>query len=338
MRTGPLLMIGLESESLTYQEKKIIQKENIGGILLFKRNCQSYTALKELISELYSLKVSSPLIVAIDREGGAVDRLTQIKEFYPWPNPSELSYCLTLKEIEQTSYYLHHELKHLRINMNLSPCLDISHPQSQVLKGRTFSSNPIHVSDIGKAVIQGAVRADVLTCVKHFPGHGGVVEDSHKILPIDSRSKEKILNSILPFRRAFAEHVSSVMMSHILYPALDLENIAPLSDRIATQLLRKKLGFQGLILTDDLEMEAVSGYSKSDLAERSLKAGAQMLISSKNSFLEILDGVENTPLVEKRVKEVMIFKKKYCTILTGPSLPLLERRAWFEKIAERLKR
>ena len=339
MGAGPLLMIGLEGESLTYYEKKIIQKENIGGVLLFKRNCRSYKALKELISELYSLRVSSPLIVAIDREGGVVDRLTQINEFFPWPNPSALSRCLTLKEMEKTSYYLHHELKHLRINMNLSPCLDISHAQSQVLQGRTFSSNPMRVSEIGKSIIQGAQRAGVLACAKHFPGHGGVAEDSHETLPVDWNSKGQILAVTLPFRRAFAENVSSLMISHILYPALDSKNIAPFSPVILDQLLRKKMGFQGLILTDDLEMSAVSGYSKTERAEKSLTAGAQMLVSSKNSFVETLEGIENETLIQRRVKEVMNFKKKYCTILTGSTPPLLkERQSWFEEICKRLKR
>ncbi|MDE0152111.1 MAG: beta-N-acetylhexosaminidase [Bdellovibrionales bacterium] len=338
MRAGPLLMIGLEGETLTHQEKKIIQKENIGGVLLFKRSCQSYKALKELISELYSLRVSSPLIVAIDREGGVVDRLTQIKEFYPWPNPSELSDCLTLQEIEQTSFYLHHELKHLRINMNFSPCLDISNPRSMVLKGRTFSSNPARVSDVGGAVIQGGLRAGVLTCAKHFPGHGGVAEDSHEVLPVDRRSKEKVLTEALPFRRAFAEHVSSVMVSHVQYTCLDLKNIAPFSNAILDQLLKKKWGFQGLVLTDDLEMKAVSDYNKVELAERALTAGAHMLISSNNSVLEILEEFKNTSLIQKRVEEVIKFKKKYCTILTGSAPPLLERKAWFEKIERRLQR
>ena len=338
MRAGPLLMIGVEGEALTYQERKIIQKENIGGILLFKRNCQSYKALKELLSELYSLRISSPLIVAIDREGGAVDRLTQIPEFCPWPNPSALSRRLTLQEIEKTSYYLHHELKHLRINMNLSPCLDISHSQNQALRGRTFSSNPTSVADIGRAFIKGAVRAGVLTCAKHFPGHGGVAEDSHKLLPIDKRSKKQILASALPFRRAFAEHVPSVMVSHILYPSLDLKNIAPFSECIVDQLLKQKWGFQGLVFSDDLEMKAVSDYNKAELAERALSAGVHILISSKNSFLEILEKFKNTALIQRRVKEVMNFKKKYCRILTDSAPALLERRAWFEEIETRLNK
>ncbi len=337
MNAGPLLMIGLEGESLTHQEKKTIQKENIGGVLLFKRNCRSYKALKELISELYSLKVSSPLIIAIDREGGAVDRLTQIKEFFPWPNPSVLSRCLTLQEIEKTSYHLHRELQHLRINMNLSPCLDLSHSHSQVLRGRTFSENPLRVSEIGKFVIQGARRAGVLACAKHFPGHGGVSEDSHEMTPIDLRVKEQILASTLPFQRAFAEHVPSVMMSHILYPALDPKNQAPFSHIIVDQLLRKKMGFQGLVLTDDLEMKAVPASNKAEPAEKSLTAGVQMLISSKKSFVEILKGIKNKTLVQRRVKEVMNFKKKYCTILTDSSPQPLssERQSWFEELEKR---
>ena len=337
MRAGPLLMIGLEGEALTYQETKIIQKENIGGVLLFKRSCSSYKALKELISELYSLRVASPLIIAIDREGGVVDRLTQIKEFYPWANPSQLSHFLTLQEIEQTSFYLHHELKHLGINMNFSPCLDISNPRSMVLKGRTFSSNPLRVSDVGRAVIQGGFRAGVLTCAKHFPGHGGVIEDSHAVLPVDRRSKEKIFAEALPFRRAFAEHVPSVMISHIQYTSLDSKNIAPFSHLILDELLKKQWGFQGLVFTDDLEMKAVSDYKKVEMAERALTAGAHMLISSNHSILEILEEFKNSSLIQKRIKQVMSFKKKYCTILRGVVPSLLERKSWFEKIEKRLQ-
>lgn len=146
---GSCIMLGLKGETLTHQEKHFIESENIGAILLFKRNAQSYSALKELCKSLLLLKVSSPLVIAIDREGGVVDRLTDIPELIPWPNPSPLAQALSFKEIEHTSYLLHQKLKHFGINMNLSPCLDLSHPSSSILKDRTFPKNPFTVGLTG---------------------------------------------------------------------------------------------------------------------------------------------------------------------------------------------
>ena len=140
MNLGPCLMIGLKGESLTLEEKKFIENFDIGGIILFKRNARTYKGIQNLCRQIYKLKTSSPLLLAIDREGSPVDRLQDIPEFMNWkvPYPSHLS----LNEISQTSFFLNQELKHLGIHMNLSPCLDLSHPQSQVLKNRTFSKKP----------------------------------------------------------------------------------------------------------------------------------------------------------------------------------------------------
>lgn len=332
MKMGSFLIIGLKGLFLSREEENLIEKEGIGGVILFERNCESYLQLKDLCLKLNRLK--TPLIIAVDREGPAVDRFKRIKKFYPWPHPSTLK---NLNQIEQSSYFLHQELKHIGVNMNLSPCLDILNKKSSVLNGRAFSSSPERTAIMGKAFIQGARRAGVLSCAKHFPGHGGVAEDSHQVLPIDSRSREKVMEFMLPFRQAISEKISGIMLAHILYPAID-SLIAPLSKKIVNHL--KNMNFSNLILTDDLDMGALHSYSTGQFVSQSLQAGVHMMIIGQNSskIFEILDYLKRTeglrPVLELRNKEIMILKKKHLMYLRPSSFPPLhpKRSAWFEMI------
>ena len=343
MSFGSFIIMGLKGETLSSEEKKTIEQEDIGGVILFKRNLSSYLSSKALIQELKNLKTSArPLIISIDREGGVVDRLKHLKEFYPWPNPSALRFC-NLWEIEQTSFYLHHELKHLGINMNWSPCLDVPIFKSEVLKGRAFSKNPLQVAQIGKSVVQGAHQAQVLTCAKHFPGHGGVYEDSHLVLPQDLRSRSRILmDSVFPFLSLFSSKVSSVMLAHILYPSLDSQRIAPLSPFIIQNLLKKYLNFKGLIVSDDLEMKAVKNNINLQWMEQALKAGVHMFISGQSlemtqKILSILKTFKKSALLKSRQKEIQDFKKKNLIYLTSPSPQLMPcRDAWFNKLEKKI--
>ena len=316
MKIGSFLMIGLKGESLSSEEKNLIEKEEIGGVILFERNCQSYAQLKNLCRRLYSLRQKQPLLIAVDREGGSVDRLRKIKEVHKWPSPSLMAQN-PLNQVEQMSFLLNQELKSFGINMNLSPCLDMTHEKSEVLKGRTFSKNPFQTAQTGKAVVQGAKRAGVLSCAKHFPGHGGVSEDSHLTLPVDFRKKARIMEFMFPFRQAVSCQVPAVMLAHLLYPCLDRENIAPFSKEIIQNLLRRHLGFKGLILTDDLNMQALSPYPLESVVWRAFRAGAQMMICGQDSekILEILDCLKKIqklhPVLEKRNKEIAQFKKDH---------------------------
>ena len=334
MQTGIFIMMGLQGAALTFEEKKLIEKEDIGGVILFKRNIESYQSLKQLCQNLRRLKTSSPLIIAIDREGGVVDRLNHIRQLTSWPNLSTLK-NLSSKEIEETSQLLHLELRHLGINMNLAPCLDILHPQSHVLKGRAFSVNPLFVAYMARFFLQGAKRAGVLSCIKHFPGHGGVAEDSHHTRPIDLQPRGRMDQAILPFRQAMACQAPSLMLSHILYPALDSVNVAPCSAPIVSHWLREELKFSGLILTDDMDMNAVAG--EPHFAQRALSVGVHNFIcgQSRSPVYEIIESLEKAPhlknIISLRKKEILSFKKKHLRELTAPPvlLPQLEDRLWW---------
>ena len=340
MSVGSFVVMGLKGDSLTSDERKIIEKENIGGVILFKRNCTSYLSLKNLIKELKSLKTSSPLIISVDREGGSVDRLKHLKEFCSWPSPSEIAF-LSLNEIKQTSFHLHHELRHIGINVNWSPCVDVPVKPSELLSTRVFSKNPSQVGNMGIAVVHGARQAQVLTCGKHFPGHGGTSKDSHFELPTDTRNKNQILSdAVFPFRFLISSKVPLVMLAHILYPSLDDKNIAPLSSNIIQSLLKDQLGFKGLVVSDDLEMEAVKKDINKDWIKKSLEAGVHLFLSCQNleftqNVLDLLKQNQSLSCVEGRLKEIENFKKWYLIDQSTPTFHS-ERDMWFEYIQKKL--
>ena len=326
-------MMGLKGESLTFEEKKIIEKYDIGALILFKRNARTYEGVKHLCRQIHQLKTSSPLLLAIDREGEPIDRLQDIPEFINWKAPVNPS--LSLEEIRQTSFFLNQELKHLGINMNLSPCLDLSHPKSLVLKKRTFSRNPIRVGQAGQAWIQGSLQAGVLSCIKHFPGHGGVSEDSHLERPIDFSSQESLNFSILPFKQNF-KNTSSVMLSHILYPSLDPQYEASLSKKIIQDILQNKFNFYDLILSDDMNMKAVQKYPLIERTFISLRAGAHMLIFGNLDIDALISETEKRKEIHKwisiRTQEIIQFKKKYISYLRPAFPPLSSQRKSFFQI------
>ena len=315
-------MMGLKGESLSYEEKQLIQKEGIGAVILFERNIRSSKGLKNLCAELKSLRLPAPLLIAVDREGGSVDRLRKLSSTLNWPGAEELSARFSLKEVEDKSLSLHQELKRFGINFNLAPCVDVSHPKSLVLKGRTFSSSPLVCGAFGRAFILGARRAGVLSCVKHFPGHGGVSGDTHLKALADTRAKGRIEFDLLPYRQTLPL-AGAVMLSHLTYPALDKIHPAPLSFVIVQNYLRRFLSFKGLILTDDLDMKAVSRFSAGEFSASALKAGVNMVLcgQSRKKVFEILEFLKTKKYLLKnflkiREKEIIGFKKK---LLNSPS-------------------
>jgi len=335
-------MIGLKGESLTFEEKKRIEKYDIGAVILFRRNARTYEGLKNLCRQMSQLKTSSPLLIAIDREGHPVDRLQDIPEFMNWKVP--INPKLSLNEIYQTSFFLNQELKHIGIHMNLSPCLDLSHSKNPVLKNRTFSKNPVRVGHVGQAWIQGSLNAGVLSCTKHFPGHGNVLEDSHLERPIDHSSKEKLDFSMLPFKQNI--HSPSTMLSHILYPCLDSQYEASLSKKIIQNILKDKLGFSGLILSDDIDMKALQKYSSIEFVQISLEAGTHMFIcgnSQENVETLILESQKRKEMqkwIQIRTQEVVQFKKKRQAYLMPTStFPRLNpaRKEWFKNLQNRFE-
>ncbi len=288
-KPGQLLCIGLKGPYLSQQEKQFIEEEEIFGIILFKRNIVSITQCYELCCEIKSLK-PSPLIT-IDREGGTVDRLKHITQIGVRPSACDLSF-LTLEEIKQSAYFYHRELYHLGVDINFAPCLDVETVKSTLFQSRLFAKTPKEVMSRGRSFLSGAKKAQIISCVKHFPGHGGVKADSHHTLPVDNRSFKDIYQQLEVFQSAINLNTECIMTAHVLYTYLDAHYPATFSKKILDKLLRKTMKFKGLIISDDMNMKAVSSFFKSSnnsskesrmvAAVKALKAGVDILLYGEN--------------------------------------------------------
>ncbi len=258
-KMGAFIWSGIEGHTLTKEEIQWIEQEEISVLILFKRNIHSLSQLYELCQRIKSFK-HSPLI-AIDREGGPVDRLKHLPDILPWSAPQDLVRVSSLKEIEKTSFYMGRELKALGIAINLAPCLEIASVANVLFQSRLLGSSPEQVSQNAIAFIKGLRRAGLASVGKHFPGHGGVKEDSHKELPVDQRSLSELeKQDLLIFQKTFSIPLDILMSAHVLYPLLDPIYPATLSPFILKNLLRKKMSFQNLVISDDLDMKALSSF------------------------------------------------------------------------------
>jgi beta-N-acetylhexosaminidase len=276
---GQRLMAGFEGQRLDSALKRLIAEAWVGGLILFTRNVQSPAQLAELAhaSQAYAQDLGQPpLFIAIDQEGGRVARLgppfTQFPRTPPVADPEEAARFAAVTAAELAS---------VGINMNLAPVLDVA-PEgfSSVMAERSFGSDPEHVARLGAIIINGLQSRRILAVAKHFPGIGRTTLDSHFDLPAmdaDLSSFERY--DFIPFRTAIACGAAGIMLSHVIYRRLDPDWPASLSRPIARELLRQQLGFDGITLTDDLEMGAVERHCTFKTAVRqALRADVDILL------------------------------------------------------------
>jgi len=254
---GQRLMVGFDGTAWSPDLGYLIDKLKIGGVVLFSRNLSDPEQIKDLCTSIQDhAKICGvpPLFIAIDQEGGQVARLKAPFTRFPG-NPY-------IKGIEDAAYFAEvtaKELGWVGINMNLAPVLDVApRDVSSVMIERSFGYDPKRVSTLGAAVIEGLQQAGIMAVAKHFPGIGRTTSDSHVEMPalnVDMADLESI--DLIPFKSAIRCKVSGIMLSHILYAGIDPLWPASLSPVIAETLLRQGLGFNGLVLTDDLDMGAI---------------------------------------------------------------------------------
>ncbi len=307
---APCLALGIKGLSLSEEEKKAIKKAGLFGLVLFKRNIKSLNQLFDLLREIHSL--NPLLLLMMDREGGAVDRLSHLPDFPPWPGPEELSSLCSLKELEKTYFYTAREMRDLGIAVSLSPSVDIASVENPLFKGRLLGKKDL--SKKALAVFKGIHRAGLLAVAKHFPGHGGVKEDSHLLLPVDQRPFSALEEKdLLPFKALISEGLKLIMTAHVLYPSADPHSPATLSPFFLKTVLRKKMNFKGLVLSDDLDMKALSGLTSVDRAFKALSAGVDVLLKCEPldmlSFSEALrEKIEEKPK-EKQISDRRALEK-----------------------------
>jgi len=318
-----VVMMGLDGPTLSNEERNVIE-QGVGGVILFERNCASPMQVAELIDDLQKTARSKgpgiPLIVAIDQEHGPVTRIKQ--GVTPFPSAGALGEMGESDVVRRAAHITGKELASLGITMNLAPVADLLlHPKNQVIGQRSFGKDPSLVGEMVVAVVEGLQGAGVASCAKHFPGHGATQTDSHQALPTLERSREELERAeLIPFQRAIQAAVAACMPGHLLCPALDPALPATFSSPIIQGLLRHDLGFDGLVISDDLCMGALDAWG--GVEERgvaALKAGVDLLLAAQGPVRGLLDalerGLEDGEIPSERAQEavarVMKLKERY---------------------------
>ncbi|GJL56178.1 MAG: glycoside hydrolase family 3 [Nitrospirales bacterium] len=278
-KVGQLFMIGFDGTELSPELNAWLHAYQPGGIILFSRNLVDAHQIAQLTNSLQELAASSPFLMAIDQEGGKVSRLPS--GFTIFPPAATVAACGSSDFAYQAAAVTAQELRAVGFNMNMAPVLDIhTNPSNPIIGNRAFSADPETVCTLGNATISGLHDHGVIACGKHFPGHGETTKDSHKELPVVTLSKERLERIELhPFRSAIAHGLQALMSAHVHYPALDETVPATLSHTVMATLLRGELGFSGVVLSDDLEMNAIAEHmTMGDAAVRSIQAGVDLIL------------------------------------------------------------
>lgn len=283
-KIGQFFMIRFAGSEVPPAAARFIAEGRVGGVVLFASNCPSLHRTYELIHHLKSLAKGMPLTVAIDHEGGRVCRLPEpVTHFPPLRQLGRLYERLPSSGLAlEVGRVMGKELKTLGIDLNFAPVADVdTNPFNPVIGDRSPSKDAEVVAIVVSQLIRGLQEEGVASCAKHFPGHGDTNEDSHEVLPELPHNLRR-LNSLelLPFRAAIQQKVSAIMPAHVVYQGVDKETPATTSVKILRDILRTELGFEGLIVSDDLAMGAMAKHWP--LAEsccRAFNAGCDLLLT-----------------------------------------------------------
>lgn len=280
---GRMFMAGLPGPDLDPSTLELIQGYGINNFILFKRNVVNPEQLTDLCRRLAGAcreaGLDAPLI-SIDQEGGTVARLPE--PFTQFPDARKLAQDPKAEELlGDYARTCVRELIGVGINMNLSPVLDIC-PEGQNLfmERRSLGNDPREVARLGRLIIETMQDGGLAACAKHFPGLGAAELDPHLVLPTVNRSRRSLIEEDLePFRAAAAAGVAAIMTSHTIYPSLDPEHPATMSEKILTGMLRREMGYEGVIVTDDLEMGAIEkNQTVAGASVAAFRAGADLLL------------------------------------------------------------
>jgi beta-N-acetylhexosaminidase len=321
---GQHMLIGVSGATLTESEKKFIIENNISGVVLFARNCIEPKQIRSLCAEIQSLrhkmKDRAPLFIGIDMEGGRVHRLKP--PFTQWPALKKIGDLDAPTVAFHFTQRMGTELMAVGINLDFAPCIDVyTNPANTVIGDRAVSTDPHQVEKMASALVRGYIKSGVLSCAKHFPGHGHTIIDSHEELPIEEASMARLNEvELVPFRKALRSRVDMVMTAHILFKNVDPKWPVTLSEIFLKKMMRDDLKYKGLVITDDLDMKAMAKhYDKDQIPIRAMQAGADLLlycnepesppIAIEGLMSAVAQGQLNKSDLEQTHKKIMDVKK-----------------------------
>lgn len=323
-KVGQLLVIGVEGTSFSSEMDNLIRNYHVGGVIIMGRNVATTNEMLQLINGIKKANEHNkiPLFLSVDEEGGRVSRLpVGIPKL---PTSAQIGKLNDESVSYRAGTYLAGVLNEFGYNMNFAPVLDVnSNPRNPVIGNRSFGSDPYQVAKLGISTMHGMMDNDIIPVVKHFPGHGDTVVDSHKALPKVETTLEALRNvELVPFQKAIEEGADAVMVAHILFPALDPDYPSSMSKAIITGLLRNEMKFEGVIITDDLTMGAIANdYTIPEAAVQSFIAGSDQLLVVRdyevqlNTLNAFIKAIETGEITEERlnesVKRILTLKEKY---------------------------
>ena len=296
-RIGQRIMVGFEGLEPSADVKRLIADFGVGSVILFARNVDAPEQVAELVRELQGIARDAghelPLLVAVDQEGGRVQRLRG--PWTVWPPLRAVGRTGSEDLAREMGRAIALELVACGIRCNFAPVVDVdTNPRNPVIGDRSFGEDPDLVGRLGRAMIEGLQEKGVAASAKHFPGHGDTDVDSHLDLPAVEHSMSRLEDvELRPFRQAIAAGVATIMTAHVLVRELDAELPATLSPRVIDALLRRQLNYQGVVVSDDLEMQAVSrGWGVGAAAVLAAKAGCDLLPVCAHPDLQV-EAIEN---------------------------------------------
>ncbi len=318
---GQRLMVGFDGTKFNRKIVHLIENFKVSGLILFARNVETPNQIRRLCSDAQNCAKTAglpPLFIAVDQEGGEVARFKAplFKEYLGNPGIKEA------EDVEIFARNIAQDLKGLGINMNLAPVLDVA-PQGfdSIMKNRVFQGDAGEVANLGSRYIETLQEAGIMAVAKHFPGIGRTTLDSHLELPVLDSPRDLLEKSdLLPFKSAVSSKVAGMMLSHILYTGLDDRWPASLSPQIAGDLLRNNLGYQGLVMTDDLDMKAIRHDIRTSIGQILLARVDLALIchagpdiqAAHQTILELISTDQNLKgKSEESLRKIASFKTKF---------------------------
>jgi beta-N-acetylhexosaminidase len=310
MTLGPV-MVDLAGIALEPVERELLAHPQVGSVILFTRNYESPDQLRRLVADIHAVR-SPPLLVAVDQEGGRVQRFRQ--GFTRLPPLAEIgrryrtSHAGGLSLARELGWLMAAELRAVGVDMSFAPCVDLDYGLSRVIGDRALHSDAAAVGELAVSYMLGMREAGMAATAKHFPGHGAVAADSHVALPVDRREWPDLEADFAPYRRLIANGLPAAMVAHVVFPAVD-DLPASLSRRWIGGVLRGDLGFQGAVFADDLSMAGAATFG--DIAARgrlALDAGCDVLpvCNDRPAAVALLDSLKAPPDPVSRMRLVRL--------------------------------